>query len=105
MGVQDSGLAIAAVRGQNVVISGGRHISNVRWSHGTTPKGAAYVVTDLSGEDLPYGVPAMHYGDPANRQRATRARYPNANPELDLFPKGWVRFMITLCNGTYLRVL
>eukprot|EP00041_Stephanoeca_diplocostata_P024838 m.639093 g.639093 ORF g.639093 m.639093 type:complete len:968 (-) comp22611_c1_seq2:259-3162(-) len=90
LGPQDSGLSITAVRGQHVVISGGRHITNVEWSHGTTPKGAAYVVTDLSAQDLPEGVPAMHYGDPTNRQRATRARFPNANPELDLFPAGYI---------------
>ena len=32
------------------------------------------------------GVTALRVGG----NRATRARYPNANPEIDLFPKGYI---------------
>ena len=48
-------------------------------------------VADLSPSALPGlllqgGMPALHI----NGHRATLARYPNANPELDIFPKGYI---------------
>eukprot|EP00035_Acanthoeca_spectabilis_P013153 m.239199 g.239199 ORF g.239199 m.239199 type:complete len:861 (-) comp15817_c0_seq1:1074-3656(-) len=86
LGPGDSQLTIAAYNNEPVVVSGGVHISNLKWTSG--PAGS--FIADLSDINLPAGVPAMQYGAPSARSRATLARYPNANPELDLFPVGYV---------------
>ena len=87
---RDSGLTIAAYQGEHVVVSGGTHLTGLQWRPLKTVEsdGAAngVFVADLSSFSLPRGVPALlHRG-----QRATLARYPNANPELDLFPAGYI---------------
>ena len=85
---RDSGLTVSAFGDEKVEVSGGRHLEALKWqAHPSKP--GVYTV-DLSGEDLPHGVPALHYGDAMDRQRATLARYPNANVETDLFPKGYI---------------
>jgi hypothetical protein len=84
LGPEDSGLSI--VGAQAATLSGGTLVEDVQWRTG--PRGS--VVADLAAYALPHGVPAMQYGDALERQRATRARYPNANPELDTFPMGYV---------------
>jgi hypothetical protein len=90
LGPADSGLSIVGEQG--ATLSGGILVQGVQWQAG--PSGS--VVADLSAYVLPQNVPAMQYGDPLERQRATRARYPNANPELDLFPKGYVTGKVPL---------
>ena len=51
------------------------------------PKVKGVYVASLAGAGLlPSGVPALR----VDGRRSTRARYPNANPERDLFPTGWI---------------
>jgi len=88
LGPEDSSLTIAAYNNEQVVVSGGVHIDNIVWKPSeSNPK---IMVADLSNQDLPHGVPALQYGDEYARVRAVQARYPNANPEVDLFPKGYI---------------
>ena len=83
---RDSHLTISAYNGEHVVISGGVRISGLKWQPSVEDQGDAVYVADVSSYDLPRGIPALlHRG-----QRATLARYPNANPELDLFPLGYI---------------
>lgn len=84
---RDSGLTIGAYQAEEVIVSGGVALSGLNWKPTTMDgSGAPVHVASLSGRSLPRGVPALHH----RGQRATLARYPNANPELDLFPKGYI---------------
>jgi len=83
LGSQDSGLTISNYNAEEAVISGGQLV-NVNWSR--SKKDPKIYVANLNHIHLPMGIPAMQ----VNNVRATRARYPNANPELDLFPKGYI---------------
>ena len=85
LGPSDSGLNISAFGGENVTVSGGRALTGLQWK-ATTLNGQQVYAASTRGYDLPQGVPALQIGG----QRATLARYPNANPELDLFPAGYI---------------
>jgi len=82
----DSGLRIASYPGEKAVISGGLKMEDLQWT--PVPSRAGVFVTSLAryAEKLPRGVPALRHRD----RRVSIARYPNANPELDLFPKGYI---------------
>lgn len=86
LGAQDSGLSIMAYMNESVMVSGGVHVEAVKWTQGSN----GIYTADLSDVELPAGVTALQYGNPMARSRATLARFPNANPELDLFPIGYV---------------
>ena len=85
LGPADSGLNISAYNGENATVSGGRALAGLEWKP-TTLNGQQVFAASTRGQDLPQGVPALQIGG----QRATLARYPNANPELDLFPAGYI---------------
>ena len=72
----DSNLIITNHNGENVVISGAIPLINRTWN--PTPKNNQIFVTQLDGFDIFDGLRV-------NGARAVRARYPNANPELDGF--------------------
>jgi hypothetical protein len=82
---QDSGLRIASYPGEKAVISGGRKLENLQWKPVQSRAGVFVASLDQAGE-LPKGVPALRH----RGRRVTLARYPNANAELDLFPKGYI---------------
>ena len=95
LGEADSFLTISAYKGELAVISGAKHLTNLKW---TTATGDV-VCTDLSDVDLPQGVPAMQWGDPNERSRATLARckpppHPPTHParpgaRIRPYPFGW----------------
>ncbi len=82
---RDSGLTIAAHEGEVPVVSGGVPLSGLEWKAADGMASGVYVAS-LAGYALPQGVPALHH----RGQRATLARYPDANPELDIFPLGYI---------------
>jgi hypothetical protein len=85
LGPADSGLNISAFGGENVTVSGGRALAGLQWKP-TALNGKQVYAASTRGQDLPQGVLALQIGG----QRATLARYPNANAELDLFPAGYI---------------
>lgn len=95
----DSGLQIAAYNGERVVISGGVEFSDLKWD--VSPKLPQIHVTTLTpaqSAQLPKGgMTSLR----VNGRRATRARFPNANPEIDLFPKGYVTTKTTWLAPVY----
>ena len=81
----DSGLTIAAYDGEKAEVSGGQLLEHLEWKSVASEKGT-YVTTIPESAGLKAGIPALRF----DAARATLARYPNANPELDLFPAGYV---------------
>jgi hypothetical protein len=88
LGPDDSMLTLSAYNNETAVVSGGVLIPNVAW---TKAPNSIYHA-DLSRVDLPAGVPALQFGDPTTQDstRGILARFPNSNPEIDLFPKGYI---------------
>jgi len=92
LGPQDSSLSFTAYNGEEVWISGGILLST-QWKPynvSSAPGGANVYVADLTGQ----GVSSI-LGLRQNGVRSIRARYPNANPELQgfgstLHAKSWV---------------
>ena len=80
----DSHLHIGSYNGEAAVVSGGALLRGLEWA--PWPKRSGVYVADVSSMALPDGIPALR----VHGRRVTRARYPNADPELDLFPKGWI---------------
>ena len=60
-------------------------VRGLRWEP-TTLNGQQVYAASTHGQDLPQGVLALQIGG----RRATLARYPNANAELELFPAGYI---------------
>lgn len=85
----DSRLTIAGYNGEPAVVSGGVLVQ-ATWEENSN----GIYVADLSKVNLPAGVPALQFGDPLSGSgsitRGILARFPNANPEIDLFPTGYV---------------
>ena len=81
---RDSHLTITAYEDEEAIVSGGVLLAGLKWEQ--VAVGSDVHVASLAGRALPRGVPALHH----RGQRATLARYPNANPELDTFPLGYV---------------
>ena len=81
----DSGLTIAAYDGEAAEVSGGRLLTDLKWKPCAGDKGT-YVAKVPESAGLQDGIPALRFDD----ARATLARWPNANPEIDLFPAGHV---------------
>ena len=88
LGHHDSNLTIAAYGVEEAIVSGATLLSGLRWR--PSPPGHAATLPSTQAAQLsstPLGpMPALR----VRGQRATRARYPNANPELDLFPTGYI---------------
>lgn len=82
----DSNLTIAAVEGEHATLSGGLPLTP-KWRPYNISSGANIWAADLSGDLAPgTEINGLQLGG----SRVTRARYPNANPEIDTFPTGWV---------------
>jgi hypothetical protein len=92
LGPDHSGTTIAPAKaGDEVILSGSRLLSGLTWAKTGNPKSNIYV-TPLP---LPPHSHQQHVWPDVtalriNGMRATRARFPNANPEWDQFPKGYV---------------
>ncbi len=84
---EDSLLTIEAYNGEEAVLSGGRVLDNLTWKkvQGRNANDNLFAA-DLSAFPGLDSVPALQVGG----ARATLARYPNANPERDLFPDGYI---------------
>ena len=96
----DSHLTFSAYQGEAAVVSGATLLSNLKWSP-PQAAGQPHVATLSAAQAARIaalgGIPALRVAS----KRATRARYPNANPELDLFPIGYVREHTTWLPPTY----
>jgi hypothetical protein len=81
---QDSGLSIEAYNDEPAILSGGVQLSDLQWAQ----VGEKHVaqLTPAQRARLPAGIPALRI----NGKRATRARFPNADPERDMFPVGYI---------------
>ena len=97
LGAADAGLTLAAYGGERATVSGARALA-LAWSPAPpAPRSGARVwVADVAGQGLPSAlapsaVPALYLSADggATLARATRARFPNARPELDAWPAGW----------------
>ena len=85
LGAADSGLTITAYQNEAVEISGGINLTGLAWAPSAANR--KVWVTKVPRESLgPAGIPALQ----VEGTRATLARFPNANPELDLFPAGYI---------------
>ena len=94
---RDNGLNISAYKGENVTVSGGRSLK-LDWTTTAHPTNAKKVfVADVGRFDLPQGIQALQF----DGKRATLARFPNANPELDLFPAGYITEQTTWAKPQY----
>lgn len=82
LGPEHSNTVIEAPSG-GVTISGNRLI-NVTWSKYTTKRGIA-----VSAASVPADIGVID-SLRVNGDRATRARYPNADPVRDVYPTGWI---------------
>jgi hypothetical protein len=85
----DSGITIAAAEGvEDAILSGGVELSGLMWKPSPkNPKIQVAMLTAAQAASLPGGdAAALRVGG----ERATRARFPNANPEIDLFPMGYI---------------
>ena len=87
LGSLDSGLTITAHEGETAVLSGGVPLQGLAWrpSHINPAHIAVATVPASVMARLPHGITALQL----DSARVTRARFPNANPELDLFPTGY----------------
>jgi hypothetical protein len=81
---QDSGLTIEGYNGEAAVLSGARLLDGLSW----VPRGSkgAYAA-DVAALKLGSSITSLRLGG----KRVTRARYPNANAETDLFPAGYIQ--------------
>ena len=93
LGPGDSGLALTAYPGEAPVLSGGAALAPLAWALvGPSPSGAnatvwsAPLAAQPSGLRLPFGALFAPSG-----RRATRARFPNGNPEFDIEPVGYTK--------------
>ena len=91
---EDSNLFIAAYNGEKAVLSGGRVLDNLIWKAASTTTTTS---SPTSSSSTTFTAELQHVVDLAsipalqiNGSRATLARFPNANPERDLFPVGYV---------------
>ena len=87
----DSGLTLAAFAGEKPTLSGGVPLDGLEWAplplpHNRLSGDHAAWRAAVDASALPAGIPALQIGG----ARMTRARFPNANPELDLFPAGYI---------------
>ena len=87
LGPADSHLTISAYNNEPAVLSGGVELSGLEWAESEKEHIHVTTLTAAQAKLLPAkGATSLRVGG----QRATRARFPNANPERDLFPKGYI---------------
>ena len=87
-GPADSHLTLQAYDAEVATLSGGVRLEELQWAPSpANPKVHVATLTPAQAGLLPKaGATSLRVGG----ERATRARYPNANPERDLFPAGYV---------------
>eukprot|EP01111_Echinosteliopsis_oligospora_P012301 TRINITY_DN4197_c0_g1_i1.p1 TRINITY_DN4197_c0_g1~~TRINITY_DN4197_c0_g1_i1.p1 ORF type:complete len:808 (-),score=212.17 TRINITY_DN4197_c0_g1_i1:52-2475(-) len=83
MGPEHSNIIISNYADENVEINGGIPLTTSWKAYDTTSPNNIWVA-DLTGQNI-QSIPGLQM----NGQRCTRARYPNSNPEIDLYPEGW----------------
>ena len=82
----DSHLTIQNYQGELVEISGASPLTNLQWEKRDLSSSNNIWSTKISTKDLPTGtMSGLRY----NGRRAIRARWPNGDPETQLFPDGW----------------
>jgi hypothetical protein len=91
----DSGLTIIAYKEEKVELSGGVLLPKLAWKQPN--KSSPIYTTTVNKALVPQGIRALQL----DGQRATLARYPNANPEQDMFPKGYVSATTTWLPPVY----
>jgi hypothetical protein len=69
---RDSGLTIAAYKGERAIVSGGVRLTGLKWEQSMGADGQTTHHADVSSYTLPHGIPALHH----RGQRVTLARYP-----------------------------
>lgn len=84
LGPENSELTFTAYNNEPVQINGGIPLTT-KWAPYNTSGSNNIYVTDLSGQNI-----QSILGLQLNGQRCIRARFPNANPEVDLFPVGYI---------------
>ena len=83
----DSNLTIFAAKGERTAtVSGATPLGALEWAPHNVTGGMNVYVADVPAS---VSVPTPFAGLRVAGERATRARWPNADPEYDLFPKGW----------------
>ncbi len=90
LGAADSLTSIRAFDGETAVLSGALPLTGLNWTAPKRPGGAhAARLTDEQAAAVAAagGITALR----VDGRRATRARYPNADPERDRFPTGYIR--------------
>eukprot|EP00756_Hemistasia_phaeocysticola_P045314 Hpha_TRINITY_DN19072_c0_g1::TRINITY_DN19072_c0_g1_i1::g.138383::m.138383 len=84
---EDSGLLIQGFPDEEVEVSGGLNLTGLKWEPVAGREGVYRCsLAQYQAALGDRGVPALRH----RGKRVTLARYPNANPELTLFPKGYV---------------
>lgn len=80
----DSNVTFVNYPGEVATISGAKVLTTT-WKPYNTEGGQNVYSADLSGQDVK-SIPGLRVGG----QRGARAGYPDRNPELSIFPDGWV---------------
>ena len=99
----DSHLRITAYEGEAVNVSGAVRLSPLQWTRDASKPGL-YVARLSRAHAAALTTDSPHGPMAALRlsgRRVTRARYPNANPELDLFPTGYIADKTSWLTPTY----
>ena len=84
---QDSGLTIESYTGEVAEVSGAHPLGKLAWTAHNTSGGQNVYSAKLPSSALPSGDMT---GLRVDGKRGIRARWPNGDPEYQLFPDGWV---------------
>jgi len=84
---QDSGLTIESYTGEVAEVSGAHPLGKLAWTAHNTSGGQNVYSAKLPKSALPSGDMT---GLRVDGKRGIRARWPNGDPEYQLFPDGWV---------------
>ena len=93
LGAADAGLTISAYPGEAPVLSGGASLPPLKWTrvgpapplpNSSSPNNATVWSASLAGAAVTLPFNSLFF----DGRRATRARYPNGNPEHDIAPVG-----------------
>jgi hypothetical protein len=86
LSANDSGLTLQAYPGESPSVIGGVPLIATVWKPYNISGGANIWSTSVAGL-LPNGAPGSLF---VNGARSVRARFPNANPETDILPVGYI---------------
>ena len=82
---RDSGLTIQNYPGETAWVSGGVRLTDLQWKPYSTSGKSNIYVADVAS----FNLPRVH-GLRVNERRASPARFPNADPETQFWPIGYV---------------